>query len=58
MITLSQFNKKIKCKGTFAKANSNTQSSNLSYRYIRSSYEGRTADALALGTDERRDKLR
>ena len=32
--------------------------SNLSYRYIRSSYEGRTADALALGADERRDKLR
>ena len=24
----------------------------------RSSYEGRTADALALGADERRDKLR
>ena len=32
--------------------------SNLSYRYIRSSYEGRTADALALDADERRDKLR
>ena len=26
--------------------------------FIRSSYKGRTADALALDADERRDKLR
>ena len=36
----------------------NKYTTNVSKNHFRSSYKGRTGDALALDADERRDKLR